>query len=145
MLSHSVVANSSQSHGLQPSRLLCPWNLLDKNAQVGCHFLLHGYIQEHALLSFLWTIVREPGSHFFPCNIPNKANKSLLQSWVHLECKKQTEWKQLCLQCNHRQGYTNRVTVRKQEASCMERTWELSPACLHLTSDSSLYIQRETQ
>ena len=27
-------------HGLQPTRLLCPWNSPDKNIGVGCHFLL---------------------------------------------------------------------------------------------------------
>ena len=27
--------------GLQPARLLCPWNFLGKNTGVGCHFLLH--------------------------------------------------------------------------------------------------------
>ena len=29
-------------HGLQPTRLLCPWDSLGKNARVGCHFLLQG-------------------------------------------------------------------------------------------------------
>ena len=28
--------------GLQPSRLLCPWDFPGKNAGVGCHFLLYG-------------------------------------------------------------------------------------------------------
>ena len=28
------------SHGLQPTRLLCPWNSLGKNTGVVCHFLL---------------------------------------------------------------------------------------------------------
>ena len=27
-------------HGLQLAKLLCPWNSLDKNTGVGCHFLL---------------------------------------------------------------------------------------------------------
>ena len=31
-----------QPHGLQPSRLLCPWDSRDKNSGVGCHFLLQG-------------------------------------------------------------------------------------------------------
>ena len=31
-----------QSHGLQPARLLCPWDSPGKNAGVGCHFLLQG-------------------------------------------------------------------------------------------------------
>ena len=28
------------SHGLLPARLLCPWDFLDKNTGVVCHFLL---------------------------------------------------------------------------------------------------------
>ena len=41
-VSHSVVANSLQSHGLQPTRLLCPWNSPGRNAGVGSHSLLQG-------------------------------------------------------------------------------------------------------
>ena len=40
--SRSVVSNSLQPHGLQPTRLLRPWNFPGKNTGVGCHFLLHG-------------------------------------------------------------------------------------------------------
>ena len=29
-------------HGLQPTRLLCPWDFPGKNTEVGCHFLLQG-------------------------------------------------------------------------------------------------------
>ena len=38
----SVVSESLQPHGLQPARLLCPWNSPGKNSAVGCHFLLQG-------------------------------------------------------------------------------------------------------
>ena len=31
-----------QPHGMQPSRLLCPWGFPGKNTGVGCHFLLQG-------------------------------------------------------------------------------------------------------
>ena len=31
---------SLRSHGLQPARLLCPWDFPRKNTGVGCHFLL---------------------------------------------------------------------------------------------------------
>ena len=31
-------------HGLQPFRLLCPWNFPGKNTGVSCHFLLQGII-----------------------------------------------------------------------------------------------------
>ena len=38
----SVVSNSVQSYGLQPARLLCPWDSSGKNTGVGCHALLQG-------------------------------------------------------------------------------------------------------
>ena len=37
----SVVSDSSRPHGLQPTRLLCPWDFPDKNTGVGCHCLQH--------------------------------------------------------------------------------------------------------
>ena len=42
VLSHSVVSDSLQPHGLQTTRLLCPCNSLGKNTRVGCHALLQG-------------------------------------------------------------------------------------------------------
>ena len=35
--SRSVMSNSSQPHGLQPTRLLHPWDFPGKSAGVGCH------------------------------------------------------------------------------------------------------------
>ena len=40
-VSCSVVYDSLRPHGLQPTRLLCPWDFPGKNTGVGCHFLLH--------------------------------------------------------------------------------------------------------
>ena len=40
MHSASVVFNSVQPHGQQPTRLLCPQDSPGKNTGVGCHFLL---------------------------------------------------------------------------------------------------------
>ena len=37
--SHSVVSNSLRPHGLQPTRLLCPWDFPGKSTGVGCHCL----------------------------------------------------------------------------------------------------------
>ena len=37
----SVVSDSVRPHGLQPTRLLRPWDSPGKNTGVGCHFLLH--------------------------------------------------------------------------------------------------------
>ena len=39
-VSHSVMSDSLRPHGLQPTRLLCPWDFPGKNTGVGCHFLL---------------------------------------------------------------------------------------------------------
>ena len=41
-VSRSVVSNSFCPHGLQPTRLLCPWNSPGKNTEMGCHSLLQG-------------------------------------------------------------------------------------------------------
>ena len=40
-LSRSVVTDSSQPRGLQPTRLLHPWDFLGKSTGMGCHCLLH--------------------------------------------------------------------------------------------------------
>ena len=37
----SVMSDSSLPHGLQPTRLLCPWDFPGKTTGVGCHCLLH--------------------------------------------------------------------------------------------------------
>ena len=42
VLSCSVVSDSLQPYGLQPARLLRPWDFLGKNIAVGCHNLLQG-------------------------------------------------------------------------------------------------------
>ena len=41
-LSHSVVSDSLRPHGLQPTRLLCPWDSPGKNPGVGCQALPQG-------------------------------------------------------------------------------------------------------
>ena len=41
-VSCSVVPDSLRPHGLQSTRLLCPWDFPGKDTGVGCHFLLWG-------------------------------------------------------------------------------------------------------
>ena len=41
-VNRSVVSDYLWPHGLQPARLLCPWNFQGKNTGMGCHFLLQG-------------------------------------------------------------------------------------------------------
>ena len=43
-----------QTHGLEPTKLLCPWDFLGKNIGVGWYFLLQGIFLTHGMnLSFL--------------------------------------------------------------------------------------------
>ena len=43
-----------QHYGLQPARLLCPWNFPGKNTGVGCHALLQGiFLTQGSSLCFL--------------------------------------------------------------------------------------------
>ena len=42
VFSHSVMSDSLWPHGLEPTRLLCPWGSPGKNSEVGCHALLQG-------------------------------------------------------------------------------------------------------
>ena len=48
-VSHLVLLHSLGPHGLQPTRLLCPWNSPSKNTGVGCHFLLEGIFPTQVL------------------------------------------------------------------------------------------------
>ena len=50
-----------QPHGLQLSRLLCPWHIPGKNTGVGCHFLLQGliFLKDHWLLC--WEVMEVGG------------------------------------------------------------------------------------
>ena len=45
---HSVMSNFSPPHGLQPSRLLCPWDFPGKSTGVGCHRFLRPWRYEEA-------------------------------------------------------------------------------------------------
>ena len=38
----SIQQTSNSGHGLQPARLLCPWDSPGKNTGVSCHALLQG-------------------------------------------------------------------------------------------------------
>ena len=55
----SAMSNSLPPHGLQPTRLLHPWDSPGKNTGVGCHFLLQGIFptQGSNLVSQIATIV----------------------------------------------------------------------------------------
>ena len=59
--SHSVVSDSLQPHGLQPSRLLHPWDFPGKSTGVGCHCLLQEAViiksYKRTSRTCMWSIV----------------------------------------------------------------------------------------
>ena len=64
-----VVSNSLQPRGLQPTRLLHPWNFPGRNTEVGCHSLLHQSplvcVKEVPALSLFWKLRKLPYLLFF--------------------------------------------------------------------------------
>ena len=60
VISCLVVSESLQPHGLQPTRVPCPWNFPGKNIGAGCHFLPQGICptQDQTHISGICCIVR---------------------------------------------------------------------------------------
>ena len=56
--SRSVMSNSQQPHGLQPTRLLHPWDFPGKSTGVGCHCLLRLFTAALFIISRTW---KQPG------------------------------------------------------------------------------------
>ena len=106
MLSCSVMSTSLWPHGLQPSRLLGPWDFPGKNTEVGCHFLLQGIFptQGSNLGLLLWQVNSLPLSHLGSplslkwggqSELPNIVSRSLFAPWETPWPKEKTHWKSL--------------------------------------------------
>ena len=52
--SRSVMSDSSQPHGLQPTRLLRPWEFPGKSTGVGCHCLVVQWLRIHLTMQETW-------------------------------------------------------------------------------------------
>ena len=77
----SVESDPQQPHGLQPSRLLYPWDFLGKHTGVGGHFLFQGIFLTqwsnphlvHWLAGSLpwttWEVVSYDAKRFFNCSV----------------------------------------------------------------------------
>ena len=63
--SHSVVSDSERPHGLQPTRLLHPWDFLGNSTGVGCHCLL----QAHPSLTQNLPEIKKMPNSFYDGNI----------------------------------------------------------------------------
>ena len=93
--SRSVVSDSSQPHGLHPTRLLRPWDFPGKSTGVGCHCLLQIWIHVCAnslqLCPTMWNVA--PGSlsmglsrqeYWSGFSCPSPVDLPFHRDWIHL-------------------------------------------------------------
>ena len=67
----SLLSDSVRPYGLQPARLLYPWNSPGKNTGVGCHALLQGVLPTQGLNPSLLNLLHwQAGSS--PLVLPGK-------------------------------------------------------------------------
>ena len=91
VLSCSVVSDSLWPHGLQPARLLCPWDSPGKNTGVGCHALLQGIFPTQGsnpgLLHCRWILYQlsYQGSPLSTIKPENQAKKAPAWGCIKLE------------------------------------------------------------
>ena len=66
--SRSVVSDSSRPYGLQPTRLLRPWNFPGKSTGVRCHCLLQHLLKQHLILALICiSLMTNDVGHLFMC------------------------------------------------------------------------------
>ena len=87
----SVVSDSVRPHGLQPTRLLCPWDSPGKNTGVGCQTLTKGHIHNWALFPlwlscFILSGAISNCSLFFLSSILDTFQSGGLIFWFHIFC-----------------------------------------------------------
>ena len=87
VLSHSAVSDSLWPCGLQPARLLCPWDSPGNNTGVGCHALLQGIFPTQGLnprLPHCWRILYCLSRQESPYYSAMKKNKieSFVETWT---------------------------------------------------------------
>ena len=85
----SVMSNSSRPCGLQPSRLLCPWDFLGQNTGVGFHFLLQGIfltqgLDLHLLYLLHWQADSLPLCHLWKIYVCGEGCGIISCSLLHL-------------------------------------------------------------
>ena len=103
--SRSVVSDSSWPYGLQPTRLLRPWDFPGKNTGVGCHFPLQGIFPTQglnlspALAGGFFTT--EPPGKPQECPVPFQNH---LPHWVLIDCAISPCF--LCVSLSHDLGRT---------------------------------------
>ena len=75
----SVMSDSVWPHGLQPTRLPCPWDSPGKNTGVGCHFLLQCMkVKSESEVAQLCPTLIDP----MDCSLPGSSIHGIFQARV---------------------------------------------------------------
>ena len=89
VLNHLVVSDSLWPCGLQPSRLLCPWDSPGKKTGVGCHALLQGIFPTQGLNMGLLRCRQIFFFFFFFYHLSHWGSQTTLQihmvPWFHMQ------------------------------------------------------------
>ena len=73
------MSDSVRPHGLQPTRLLHPWDSPGKNTGVGCHFLLQGMkVESESEVAQSCPTLRDP----MDCSLPGSSIHGIFQATV---------------------------------------------------------------
>ena len=88
--SRSVVSDSQRPHGLQPTRLLCPWDFPGKSTGVGCHCLLQKLSIRKRILNLEDVTLKITESVAGLEQLEQRGKKSHLQCNLLLKCCKLT-------------------------------------------------------
>ena len=109
--SHSVMSDSLRPHGLQPTRILCPWDFPGKSTGVGCHCLLQikllhccKYLSNYIPLVPEWIL--SYGDHESVANSKHHETKSTLS--IH--------WKDWCW------SWSSNIFHLMERVSSLEKT-----------------------
>ena len=98
--SRSVVSDSLQPHGLQPTRLLRPWDFPGKSTGVGCHCLL--WTELWGNLNFICNL-----NSSLPCNT----------AWIR-DQDVNISWKSIILLTIKRHFIKTEITLQIPKRSC---------------------------
>ena len=73
------MSNSVRPHGLQPTRLLRPWDSPGKNTEVGCHFLLQCMkVESESKVAESYPTLSDP----MDCSLPGSSIYGIFQTRV---------------------------------------------------------------
>ena len=108
------MSDSLQPHGLQPTRLLCPWDFPGKNTGVGCHFLLQCMkVKSESEVTQSCLTLCNP----MDCSLPGSSAHGIFQArvleWVAIAFSASGPYKMLFDLIHVSQGFPHRLVDKE--------------------------------